>query len=232
MSDTEDPRISALYRRAPRAEPTADSDAAILDAARRAARRSRRRYAPWAVAATLVLGVGIGWRVLHVVPPDEVAPVSVPVPPTLPAQQAAPAPTPAAEVAASPSVDGLTSEADRAGPPAVRGAPAAVKRQAAESGVAPSGRDGETRSSSAFGRVLEPRAVTDSVDSASAPLAAAEADCEQYWPAADATAEAWRELIRQARADGDERRARCLLVRYRALFAAPADSLSSPVPGR
>ena len=93
MSELDDPRLSALYRQAPANEPDPHSDALIVDAAHKAVRkRTRRSYAPWAVAATLVLGIGVGWQVLHFAPspmaPVDKETVSAP---------AVPAPVPAAE---------------------------------------------------------------------------------------------------------------------------------------
>ncbi len=64
----EDPDLSALYRRTPRHEPGAASDHLIRAAAHAAVSKTRRQrhlIAPWAVAATLVLSIGIGWQVFH-----------------------------------------------------------------------------------------------------------------------------------------------------------------------
>lgn len=112
----DDPRLSALYRRAPRSEPGADSDAAILRAAHAATpRRPRRSYVPWAVAATLVLGVGISWRVLQMPAPMdglEYAQPELSQPLRKPAPQPAP---PASSLdradAVSPPRDAAVSEA-------------------------------------------------------------------------------------------------------------------------
>ena len=68
MTDS-DERLSTLYRRTPRDEPGDASDRLIRAAARTALFSSRRRgLVPWAVAATLVVGVGVGWRVLQMAP--------------------------------------------------------------------------------------------------------------------------------------------------------------------
>ena len=79
---TDDPRLSELYRRLPSEQPNAAIDTAILAAARAATRRKRLSLVPWAAAATLLLGAGIGWQVLQWeaavpfdMPSGEVAPI-------------------------------------------------------------------------------------------------------------------------------------------------------------
>lgn len=80
MSDWEDKGLSALYRRTPRSEPAAVSDRRVLESARRVLgqRRGRTRQAAWALAASVVLGVGIGW---HLMAPVDVLDVLGPPPP-------------------------------------------------------------------------------------------------------------------------------------------------------
>lgn len=85
--------VSAAYRATADAQPTAGVDAAILDAARREARRPRRRawQVPAAVAAVLVLGVTLALRMrddFGGLPPP--APAQKPAASTAPARPAAP----------------------------------------------------------------------------------------------------------------------------------------------
>lgn len=85
--------VSAAYRATADAQPSAGVDAAILEAARREARRPRRRawQVPAAVAAVLVLGVTLTLRMrddFGGLPPPAPAPAQKPAAATVPARAA------------------------------------------------------------------------------------------------------------------------------------------------
>lgn len=65
MSDLDDERISALYQRMTDDEPSAESDRLLIEAAHVAVKRRPRRsfVQSLALAATVVLGIGVGWKV-------------------------------------------------------------------------------------------------------------------------------------------------------------------------
>ena len=210
MSEFDDPRLSALYRQAPASEPERRSDALIVDAAHEAVRvTTRRRYAPWAVAATLVLGVGIGWRVLHLAPADESvvqeplpAPVAEePVPASTRETMPAPAGSGAAEADSdarmeAPFADMLGGAAKRVDTLKAADAPAAPAAETGGQGV------------SSFAR----RAFDTGVESERT------AECRAFLPRAERDAEQWRTLIARARTAGDAAQLRCLEQHYRELF--------------
>jgi hypothetical protein len=126
-----DDALGALYRALPREEPPPAIDAAVLAAARRstASRPTRRWAAPAALAAVLVLSVGVTLRVAEERPDAQLQP-ALPAPPApvaaVPAEKVAEAP--AAQVPdTSPRKD---SPAHKAQPPArpQAVAPAAERR--------------------------------------------------------------------------------------------------------
>jgi hypothetical protein len=190
--DSDDPRLSALYRRVPRSEPDADSDRQILAAARRAV-ESRSRRLPltaWALAATVVLGAGVSWRLLT--PPAETARALPPEvealsagEPKAEARRARPAvPAPGAAAKAHEPLPvwriiGIAEDAETAGDPGGQtGAPAT-----ADTGTAA---------------------------------------CGRYRLEDDAGEPEWHAAIARARAAGEQAAADCLAARYRQLFLRPA----------
>jgi hypothetical protein len=200
----EDSRIGALYRRSPGEEPPAELDRAILAAARSSA--SRRRYRapiPWAVAATLVLTVGIGWQVLQV-GVEPVVPASAP-PETesleARSQAAFPArvPTPAEDAAPA----GAASEV----------VPRMMMREATPAKKAPPEIDGPARYST-----MPPQA--------SAPYGPV--DCEPYALAEDAPLSDWHQAIAAARQAGDTKRVLCLEQQLRQRKAGTAEPPGIP----
>jgi len=65
MTEPFDPKLSALYQRTPKDEPSEASDALVTQLAHDAVKQQRKHLwgAQWAVAATLVLAVGLSWQV-------------------------------------------------------------------------------------------------------------------------------------------------------------------------
>jgi hypothetical protein len=197
----EDMRIGRLYRRGATEEPSAEIDRAVLAAARAAIPRRRYRTPiPWAVAATLVLGVGIGWQVLQF-SQVQVHPASVPadeVDSEIPGQAAVPAPVPES-----------SNEAARAGAPANL-APQWMLREAMPAKKAPL--DAE-------------RAVPFSSTAPAVSSSAGSSECGAYGLAQDAPLQGWLDAIETARQAGDTVQVRCLeqLLRKReASSAKPA----------
>lgn len=199
----EDQRLGALYRRSARDEPAAAVDRAILEAARRAVSpRSRRSPLPWAIAATLVLGVGIGLQVLRLdpVPGEPVSEVHTDI-----AQEPEKHATSRAPV--------TESGAERLAPASA--APGLLLRKAPVS--PPIQPDGE--------------ATTRFSSAAPAASAKADRHaCPPYDPADSSNAQAWRDAIELAHATGDEEGVRCLEQQLRKLEAAPAESGETPKP--
>lgn len=188
--DADDPRLSALYRRAPRSEPDADSDRQILAAARRAVEPRSRRLplTAWALAATVLLGAGVSWRLLTA--PAETGRASQPEAEALSAKEP-------------------EAEAGRA-PPAVPAPGAAAKAREAlpewrNIGIA---EDAETAADPA-GKKGAPAAAES-----------AAAACGHYRLADDAGEQDWRAAIERARAAGERAAADCLATRYRQHFGA------------
>ncbi len=74
MTEPSDDKLSALYRRAEQPEPSALLDRRIRDAAHRAVagRSALNRLPSLALAATMVMGVGIAWILIDI-PPGEVS---------------------------------------------------------------------------------------------------------------------------------------------------------------
>ena len=74
MTDHEDDRLTSLYQKMPKSEPSSAIDDQISMAARRNQRRSRRstRFQWLATAAVLVLGIGLQLRVFDQLPTDQV----------------------------------------------------------------------------------------------------------------------------------------------------------------
>lgn len=250
MSD-DDPRLSALYRRAPRSEPHADSDETILRAARMAARRPRRSYVPWAVAATLVLGVGIGWRVMQLPPPmDEPAfPQQLPQSISVDRTDAG---------VASPEAE-ATDAAGTESPDAPAPAPAASAQFDARMQRAPAaprpGTQGESRKradgTGQFGKALsdklfeaspgrlkqergtplappksspQNRAVDSSITreaDEAAPVHTPPIDCAAQWLPDEATRAQWQAALVRAGLADDLATLRCLEARYLQLFGEP-----------
>lgn len=182
----EDGRIGDLYRRTATEEPTVELDRAVLAAARAAVTRRRYRSpVPWAVAATLVLGVGIGWQLLQF-SRVQVLPASTP---TLDA-------THEARDQAAPPVPqrGPADGAAPAGAP-VKTAPEWMLRESMPAARAPAEADHAVRS-----KTIAP--------AASPPAEAAE--CEGYELAEDAPLRDLREAIEAAQQSADRMRALCL----------------------
>lgn len=228
MSD-DDPRLSALYRRAPLTEPGADSDDAILRAARAAAaRRPRRSLVPWAVAATLVLGVGIGWRVMQFPAPTG---VSV-LPPSAPASlesriERVPMPAPAPQ--------------DRTRKNSSAGAPFGKPRngQALEPSHAQRERE-STPLNLPLNPMLQKRTVdgvgmkqADEAAAATRPTAPSVSGCAAHWLPDGATEAQWQAAVMRAHLADDPAVLQCLQVRYREMFdKPPPDPVSKPAPDK
>lgn len=199
MSDWDDPRLSALYRRAPKAGPDAHSDERIRAAARLAVGRQRRgrRMTAWALAATLVLGVGIGWQLL-VAPPALRQPMSVP---------------------AGDAAGYAASEHDAAEPAR---AAAGAARVPPVSPVSKGQADNLTRDRSpAYEQVQDDfmRRRREPAATMSGP-ATAPPSCEGHWLPDSASRAAWQAEIERLRARGQTQLADCLQRRYRQLFDA------------
>ena len=83
FEDLHDPQLSKLYSRAPSAEPSRQTDAAIRRLAHEAVADKRRSWRDWfgvpqlAFAAVLLLGVGVSLRVFEQAPPER--PLSEPL---------------------------------------------------------------------------------------------------------------------------------------------------------
>ncbi|MCB1800237.1 MAG: hypothetical protein KDI82_00975 [Gammaproteobacteria bacterium] len=207
MSESNDPRLSALYRRLPADEPDAGTDRRILDAAHAAVSRgSRHSYVPWAIAASLVLAAGIGLRVLHE------APVRVADPMPMPVQQAdseavsvperstasregAPSPVP---VSPFKQLDTL----EQAQRPGTAGAPQSLPSQMAPAAV-----------------ISEDRVDTFKGLQKRRSESTAQTDCQPpALPGDDASRDAWQRAIARARAEGDAVLLECLERGYRQRF--------------
>ncbi len=95
----DDPAIGALYRHARRGEPSADLDARILTAARRAARRRRNRWmVPLSTAATLLIGITLLLKAVDQGPYAPERAIGLDEPLSLPHSDAAGVPAPEREV--------------------------------------------------------------------------------------------------------------------------------------
>jgi hypothetical protein len=193
MNELHDPRLSDLYRRTPQQEPRGESDRVVLDAAHRAV-SGRQGFAVrgWALAATLVLGVGLGWQLLS--GPPGVAPVS-------PQPAALSVPAPADQVEA----------VERAKTGAASTPSAAMKRRqsAADMELAPAD------------PVVQYGASIDAADgqlkeevgkSKTRP-------CNEFWLVDERSREAWLAAIAGALDAGETHRAACLQTRYQQLFS-------------
>ena len=219
MSDIDDPRLSALYRQAPAGEPEPRSDALIVEAANKAVRpAARRRYAAWAVAATLVLGVGIGWRVLPLGPTTAAPDFPQPAP----AVEGAAAPP--AEARPSPPAATRPAEADsdalNAAPFGSMPGDAAKRMDRRKESViaAPAAEVAQGREVSSIApRVLDAESE-----------AATGSECRGYWPDGEIAVDQWRTLIARARTRGDGEQLRCLEQRYRELFGDEAAAITKP----
>jgi hypothetical protein len=187
MPDSED-RLSALYRASrARLQPPPGADAAIIEAAHRAVRARRRQHYPaFALAASVMLAVGLAWIQLASVP-DESAPTQfAPAPPATPSTLTGP--PPAADAAATQRAKRFESPMS----PATQSAPAGRGDGAVTPEVAA---DAPTGGSEA------PAAVERNTDTAIG-------NCGL--DALPTDAEAWRQRIEQARHSGDEALVRCL----------------------
>ena len=191
--DTEDPRLTALYRRAPGGEPDARSDRLIRTAARRAVATgaSRARLAAWALAATVVLGAGVSWQLLT-------------APPKL-------------DRGVPPGAEALTDE--RPSSPGRETLEARKARPAAPAEAAKAGPQGQAMPLPRGAGFLEDAASqADTATAGDADRAAA--DCSAYWLSGEAGTADWLAAIARARAAGEDRVAACLTARYRELFGA------------
>ncbi len=201
---SEDTRIGALYRRSLSEEPPAALDRAVLDAARAALPRRRYRSpVPWAVAATLVLGAGIGWQLLQL-DPAQVMPVSAP-------RVEAP----------------LPPRADSDPPAAQRSSGTEAAPARAPSDVAPKSMLREAAPS--HGASLEAERVRPY--SASPPAASPQPgpdECEPHGFANDAPLQALHDAIDAARQAGDSRRVLCLEQQLRQRQEGSAEPAESP----
>lgn len=216
MTESDDDRLSALYRRIPRDEPDAQTDRRILDAAHAAlVRHGRRRFVPWALAASVVLAAGIGLRVLYEAPVRLQAPVSMPankaseeVP-----RKSSPALPDAAPMAAPPAQGADAVEAEQV--PAVVPAESVSKRrmlQQREPAAALSADRADAFSRSKMGAaVVSPDAV-----------------CVPLIPADIASRDAWQGVLERVREAGDRVMLDCLERRYRQQFGA----VVKPAPDR
>ncbi|MCB1792511.1 MAG: hypothetical protein KDJ24_19545 [Gammaproteobacteria bacterium] len=194
--DVRDTKLSALYGRTPRDEPSAVSDRAIIAAAHAAAtRRQRNRYVPWALAATLVLGVGIGWRVMLQAPEVQTQGAS-----SERVERASRAPAPAAEMAA----DAAAEMAPASEPLQDKRRERAVPPPA--SAPALSGMTGALPAPAAMGKAM------------SSPAPAPAPACERWWPEQRDDKAEWERLLAEARARGDEKAVECLLRGMRERF--------------
>lgn len=202
--DSDDPRLSALYRRAPRSEPDTDSDRRILAAARRAVAPRARRLplTAWALAATVVLGAGVSWRLL--MPPAETARG---LPPELEALSA-----------------GEPKGEARRAQPAVPAPGAAAKARE----VLPLWRN------IGIAEDAESAADPGDQAGAPAAADTGTAACGRYRLADDAGEQEWRAAIERARAAGEAAAADCLAARYCQLFSSPKTSPADirPAPDR
>lgn len=212
MTEPSDEKLSALYRQAEQPEPSALLDRRIRDAARRAVagRSVFIRLPSLALAATLVIGVGVAW-VLIDIPPGEMPPVEV-----LSVEPGSPQ-----------AFDDAVREerASVAAPPTAPAAPIAAPKASV---VAP-GRRMEYQLEQGADRAAEPR-ETESLHDAmptlmkrqAAAMAPAgqsvELDCTAAWLPQEATAAQWQAAIAQAREGGEHALAACLARRYRVLF--------------
>ncbi|MGB5451455.1 MAG: hypothetical protein WBN00_05125 [Sedimenticolaceae bacterium] len=192
MNELDDPRLSRLYRRAPQPEPGRDSDRIVLDAAHRAV--SGRRgfvYRGWALAATLVLGVGIGWQLLQT--PPEVASLSQ---------------VPAAESPRPPAISAKSME-----PPELGIAPEPSSLLKRRESVA----DTERVSAGTVMQQEAPMAADNGREerASGGPVTPA---CHERWLAPGQPREAWLAAIASARAAGETRLEACLQQGYRELF--------------
>lgn len=202
MTEPSDDKLSALYRRAEQPEPSALLDRRIRDAAHRAVagRSALNRLPSLALAATMVMGVGIAWILIDI-PPGEVS-----------------APEPFGDVVREERATVAAPPAVPLGPPAVPKTSIVTperrmeyqlkqrKDRAAESRETESLQD-------AMPTQLQGRAAA--MASAGQPEAL---DCTAAWLPQEATAAQWKAAIEQAQEGGEHALAACLARRYRVLF--------------
>ena len=212
MSELDDPRISALYRKASNNEPESSTDDAILDAARSAVRRHRRNYIPWATAATVLLGVGLAWQVL-LLPPEQFDQAERPQPSVLPAEPVEPSSTFKAAKPAQESRARAQSEAPVGSFLDIQPQGFAKRREAPPAALVPA-----PAAALSQGVHIEADGETSS-------------DCEGLLPEEAVGKNEWRDLIAEARKDGEAERLRCLQLGYEQQFGEPSTILSTPTPG-
>lgn len=224
----EDPGLSALYRRTPRHEPSAASDDLIRTAARSAVSKTRRQrqfIAPLAVAATLVLSVGIGWQVFQTPDPKDIGvpdiQMSAPktadeVPDEMPEREQAQD----RATTASPAPRPMPAEA-------AKSAPAQAAPQGGQ--VLSEGYSARSKQSLSFESAQQSlsRSPLPNADMLQRSLAtglkgsAAIADCDGPMPDEDATQAQWEAAFAAARRDNDGALLRCLHQHYERRFGMP-----------
>lgn len=223
MSESDD-RVAAIYRAgSARLQPSATTDRRILDAAHRAVHRQARRRQRWpypalALAATLVIGVGIAW--LQLAEP----PVSLDRPaaelPTAAESRALPPPPGVLSDAASPDLKALPQQKAMAGQQMPQ--PAAAASPVKEAGSTPRSR--QASDPEAFALQEIGKSVAGSL--AAVVIETTDEACEL--PEVEAPVEAWRTLLSAARQRSDAAAVECLETAYQARYGNPIGEEPDP----
>ncbi len=218
MTDLDDEHIAALYRRTRDDQPTADSDRLIVDAARRAVARRRRQWVgQWlAVAATLVLGVGVGWQVwlsdeeLEFEAPSEIdVDGAPPAAPAAPITEPTPRGAPPGQSRPAPGADDPLGWHALPAPPAQSSAESSAASPAGAP-LAPTLKDAVRGELKQRQQRLSPSAIV------------AMPQCPGALPLDIDDQAAWQRAIDKAREQNDRQRLECLRMHYHQRFGVPA----------
>lgn len=206
MTDEHDPEISARYRRTRFEQPSPETDAAIRKLAHQAVagrKRSRFSVLRLAVAASVLLGVGLTLRVFELAPPEAQREPA--------RQEFAPAQSPSI----APSLE--KPEVDRLG--AVPPVPASPAERQGLSGGAADSVASEKRKYKAADRAGRPTGQAEVLGARRVPQSAVE--CDDLLPDDPDDPQQWRERIDSLKQAAQHARALCLQRMFEERFREP-----------
>jgi hypothetical protein len=207
MTDEHDPEISARYRRTRFEQPSPETDAAIRKLAHQAVagrKRSRFSVLRLAVAASLLLGVGLTLRVFELAPPEAQRE---------PAHQEL---APAQSLSIAPAL-GKKPEVDRRR--AVPPVPASPAERQGLSGGAADSVASEKRKYKAADRAGRPTGQVEVLGARRVPQSAVE--CDDLLPDDPEDPQQWRERIDSLKQAAQHARALCLQRMFEERFREP-----------
>jgi hypothetical protein len=206
MTDEHDPEISARYRRTRFEQPSPETDAAIRKLAHQAVagrKRSRFSVLRLAVAASVLLGVGLTLRVFELAPPEAQRE---------PARQEL---APAQSLSIAPSLEKLEVDRLRAVPPM----PASPAKRQELSGGAADSVVSEERKYKAADRAGRPEGQAEVLGARRVPQPAVE--CDDFLPDDPDDPQQWRERIDSLKQAAQHARALCLQRMFEERFREP-----------